>query len=97
MASHYKQRLENHLLEILADLLDREAKDPRIEGVVLTAVELNEDMSVAKVFYMAPAGKDDASAVETGFECGIGLEDFQDLKEGDILESFITEEVARTL
>ncbi len=41
--------------------------------------------------------KEDARAVETGFECGIGLEDFQDLKVGDLLEAFTMEEVARKL
>ena len=39
--------------------------------------------------------KDDVKEVQTGYECGIGLEKFNDLKEGDILEAFIMEEVAR--
>lgn len=36
--------------------------------------------------------KDDAKEVSQGYECGIGLEKFNDIKEGDILESFIIEE-----
>ncbi len=36
--------------------------------------------------------KDDAKEVMQGFECGIGLEKFNDIKEGDIFESFIIEE-----
>lgn len=36
--------------------------------------------------------KDDAKEVLTGFECGIGLDKFNDIKEGDIFESFIIEE-----
>ena len=32
--------------------------------------------------------KDDAASVAAGFECGIGLSDFQDLKDGDIIETF---------
>ncbi len=39
--------------------------------------------------------KDDVKEVQSGYECGIGLEKFNDLKEGDILEAFIMEEVAR--
>ena len=39
--------------------------------------------------------KDDAKEVASGFECGIGLEKFNDIKEGDILEAFIMEEIAR--
>ena len=36
--------------------------------------------------------KDDAKEVAQGYECGIGLEKFNDIKEGDIFESFIIEE-----
>ncbi|MFN2489936.1 MAG: translation initiation factor IF-2 [Actinomycetota bacterium] len=39
--------------------------------------------------------KDDAREVATGYECGIGLEGFQDVKEGDIIQAFETQEVAR--
>ena len=39
--------------------------------------------------------KDDAREVAAGFECGIGLEKFNDIKEGDVLEAFIMEEVER--
>jgi translation initiation factor IF-2 len=41
--------------------------------------------------------KDDASEVRTGFDCGIGLERFQDVKPGDIIEAFVREEVAAVL
>jgi translation initiation factor IF-2 len=40
--------------------------------------------------------KDDAREVSAGFECGIGLSDFQDLKEGDIIETYEEREIART-
>ena len=41
--------------------------------------------------------KDDVREVREGFECGIGIENFNDLKVGDVIESYRTEEVARTL
>jgi translation initiation factor IF-2 len=41
--------------------------------------------------------KDDASEVRAGFDCGIGLERFQDLKPGDLIEAYAKEEVAPTL
>ena len=41
--------------------------------------------------------KDDVKEVLSGFECGIGLENFNDIKEGDIIEAFIMEEVERHL
>ena len=40
--------------------------------------------------------KDDAREVREGFECGIGLSDFQDLKPGDLIETFDEQEIART-
>ena len=36
--------------------------------------------------------KDDVKEVATGYECGVGLVKFNDIKEGDILEGYITEE-----
>ena len=39
--------------------------------------------------------KDDVKEVQQGYECGIGLEKFNDIKEGDILEAYVMEEVAR--
>lgn len=36
--------------------------------------------------------KDDVKEVATGYECGIGLDRYNDIKEGDVLEAFITEE-----
>jgi len=41
--------------------------------------------------------KDDAKEVREGQECGIGVENFNDLKVGDRIESFRVEEVKRTL
>jgi len=40
--------------------------------------------------------KDDVREVQTGFECGVGLTDFQDLHQGDVIETFDEREVART-
>jgi translation initiation factor IF-2 len=40
--------------------------------------------------------KDDVREVQSGFECGIGLTDFQDLKPGDVIETYDLKEIART-
>ncbi len=55
-----------------------------------------------KVVYMGRVGslkrfKDDAREVAQGFECGIGIENFNDIKVGDVIEAFQTESVAREL
>ena len=39
--------------------------------------------------------KDDAKEVAAGYECGIGIENFNDLREGDVIEAFVMEEVER--
>jgi translation initiation factor IF-2 len=41
--------------------------------------------------------KDDAAEVRAGFDCGIGLERFQDVKPGDVIEAYTKEEVAAEL
>ncbi len=55
------------------------------DGVVI----FEDEISSLKRF------KDDAKEVAQGYECGVGLEKFNDIKEGDILEAFVMEEVAR--
>ena len=41
--------------------------------------------------------KEDAAEVRTGFDCGIRLENFQDYKPGDYIETYVSEEIAPTL
>ena len=41
--------------------------------------------------------KDDVKEVRMGFECGIGIANFNDVKVGDVIECYTVEEVARTL
>ena len=38
--------------------------------------------------------KNDASEVKSGFECGISLANYNDIKPGDVIEAFVTERVA---
>jgi translation initiation factor IF-2 len=41
--------------------------------------------------------KDDAREVKEGFECGLNLKNFNDIQEGDQLEVFEIQEIARSL
>ena len=62
--------------------------------VVREQIQLSKDLlriSSLKRF------KDDVREVTAGFECGIGIEDFQDLKEGDLIEFVEIKETARKL
>ena len=42
-------------------------------------------------------GKDDVKEVAAGYDCGVGVENFNDIKEGDIIEAYKIEEIKRTL
>jgi translation initiation factor IF-2 len=72
---------------VTSGVVRREAKVRVVrDGVVL----VEDTMSSLRRF------KDDAREVAQGFECGIGLERFQDVKVGDVIEAFEIVEVART-
>ena len=75
-------------------VLEGKVKRNSLVRVIRDSIQINRDMiklSSLKRF------KDDAKEVNEGFECGIGLENWQDLQVGDILEIVETEEVRRTL
>ena len=40
--------------------------------------------------------KDDVKTIRSGFECGIGIEGFQDVKIGDTIEGYVLDEIERT-
>jgi len=46
-----RARIESALLAELVELLERQVRDPRVEGVTLTGVEVARDLAVAKVFF----------------------------------------------
>ena len=39
--------------------------------------------------------KDDVKEVAAGYECGVGIENFNDIQQGDTIEAFVMEEVKR--
>ena len=41
--------------------------------------------------------KDDVKEVASGYECGIGIDKYNDIKLGDVIETFVMEAVAREL
>ena len=41
--------------------------------------------------------KDDVREVQSGFECGIGIENYTDIKVGDVIEAYEVFEIERTL
>jgi translation initiation factor IF-2 len=41
--------------------------------------------------------KDDVREVQSGYECGLGVENFNDIKVGDIIEAYVIDKVAAKL
>ena len=77
-----------------AYVLEGKVKRNSLVRVIRDSIQLNKDL--IKISSLRRF-KDDAREVAEGFECGIGLENWQDLQVGDILEIVETEEVRRTL
>lgn len=59
-----RQRIESEMQRVLATLISREVKDPRVGPVTVTAVQLAGDMSAARVFVLPFGGGDGAVMVE---------------------------------
>lgn len=78
-----------------------------IAGCFVTEGKINRNSQVrlvrqGKVIYTGKLSslkrfKDDAKEVASGFECGIGIENYNDIKAEDIIEAFTLEEVAREI
>jgi ribosome-binding factor A len=62
-----QQRVESQLQRVVAELISREVRDPRVGSVTITAVDIVPDMSVARVFFV-PFG-----SAHTVDEVGEGL------------------------
>jgi len=67
------QRLGNQVLRTLNELLRFETKDPRLEGVSLSAVNLSRDLSVAQVYFSMLDPNADAASVQQGLEKATGF------------------------
>ena len=67
------QRLGNQVLRTLNELLRFETKDPRLENVTLTSVDLSRDLSVAKVYFSTLDPYADPAPVQEGLERASGF------------------------
>lgn len=60
------QRLNSQLVELLAELIGRRVKDPRIHGVTVTGAEVAPDLRHARIFISLLAGEEAWEAVHAG-------------------------------
>ena len=66
------RRVEEQLKRLLAELVRREIKDPRVGLITITAVELTKDLSHARVFFTPFAGLGDAAAAQAALRHAAG-------------------------
>ena len=67
------KRLGNRVLRTLSELLRFETKDPRLQKVSLTAVELTRDLSVARVYFSLMDPNDDPVLAAEGLAAASGF------------------------
>jgi ribosome-binding factor A len=66
-------RIEAQMQRVLADLISREVKDPRVGNVTLTAVEVAHDLATARIFFVPFAGAHQPDEVAQGLNRAAGF------------------------
>ena len=68
-----QQRIGAELQKVLAELISREIKDPRVGSVTVTAVKVAPDMSAAKVLFVPFGSKHPVAEVQAGLDRAAGF------------------------
>lgn len=66
-------RIESEMQRVLAELIAREVKDPRVGQVTLTTVAMHSDMSSARVLYVPFGSQHTAEEVQAGLTRAAGF------------------------
>jgi ribosome-binding factor A len=67
------RKIESELQRVLAELIAREVKDPRVGNVTITGVRLAADMGAAKIFYAPFASEHPHEEVQRGLSRAAGF------------------------
>jgi ribosome-binding factor A len=67
------RKIQAELQRVLAELIAREVKDPRVGNVTITGVSLAADMGVAKVFYAPFVSSHPQAEVQSGLDRAAGF------------------------
>ncbi len=73
MIPNRKARLGSLIQEEISDLLHREIKDPRLEMVSITEVDVSEDLKTAKIYYCLYGDATKKEEAKIGFESAHGF------------------------
>lgn len=67
------RRIEDQIQRVLSDLLRKEARDPRLANVIITAVRVSKDLGVAWVYYSVLDVKGESVDVAPAIESAMGF------------------------
>jgi len=70
---HRSRRIEDQVQRILSDVLRVSARDPRLRGVIITAVNVSRDLSVAKVYFTSLELDRDPADLHTDLVSAMGF------------------------
>lgn len=72
MSEKHRARIEETIHHLIAGLLQRRTKDPRVSNVSVTKVELSKDYALARILYNIIGSADEIAEVQRGLERGSG-------------------------
>ena len=67
------RRIEDQIQRILSDVLRVSVRDPRLRGVIVTAVKVSRDLSVAWVYFTSLDSDQDSADLQTAFVSAMGF------------------------
>ena len=67
------RRIEDQIQRILSDVLRVSVRDPRLGGVIITAVKVSRDLSVAKIYFTSLEFDQDPAVLHTAFLSAVGF------------------------
>jgi ribosome-binding factor A len=72
LAGKRTARVGDQILKGVADLLAKKVRDPRVEGVTLTGIDLSNDLKHARVYFSLIGGEDDILKARSGLDSAKG-------------------------
>ena len=73
MSTQRTRKVESLIVREVSEILIRDVKDPRVEGVTITGAKVSADLSHAVIFFQAHAVGGDLEAVSAGLESVRGM------------------------
>ena len=68
---HRSRRIEDQIQRILSEVIRVDVRDPRLNGSIITAVDVSRDLSVAKVYFTSLDPDQDSAELAAAFESAL--------------------------